>query len=155
MLPAVKGARLEEKDRSNGWNSGGGAGARFRALYRGALLRDIACGIRRGGDPRGETRRQRRPFRSSSGRGRRRRAVPPDQSQQEMHHTRPDEGRRARGAAATGREVGRGGRQPAAPDTESDETRLRNDEGDKARHYSYDRDRIRRTGAVVGAGWLR
>ena len=31
---------------------------------------DIACGIRRGGDPRGETQRQRRSFRSSVGAGR-------------------------------------------------------------------------------------
>jgi crotonobetainyl-CoA:carnitine CoA-transferase CaiB-like acyl-CoA transferase len=76
---------------------------------------------------------------------------PADQSQQEMHHARPDRGRRAGGTTATGREVGRGGRQPAAEDAASDEARLRNAEGDQVRHYSHDRDRARRTGSVVGS----
>ena len=151
MLPA----KQEKRKKIDGGSSGGRPRARFRTLYRGAVLRDIAGRIRRRGHPRREARRQRGSLRRAGRRGRRGRAVPADQPQQEVHHARSDEAGRAGGDAPAGRDRRRGRRQSAAADAARDEARLRIAEGDQARHHPDDGDRVRRAGAVVRPRRLR
>ena len=155
MVEASAQSSSKDKEKIDGGSSGGRSRPRFRALYRGAVLRDIAGGIRRGSHSRGETRRQRGSLRGAGRRRRRGRAVPAGQPQQEVHHARSDEAGRAGGDAPAGRDRGRRRRQSAAADAARDEARLRLAEGDQAGHHPDDGNRVRRAGAVVRPRRLR